>query len=70
MEHHKGARAIESALAAKQCAFPKTQSKYCTNCKRMNHTTSGCWEEGGGNYVNTLNWGQEEWWKHVQEEEG
>ena len=22
----------------------------------MNHTISECWEEGGGNHANTLNW--------------
>ena len=55
-EHLEGMKAIESTLAAKQQMCPKAKSKYCTNCKRTNHTSHKCWEEGGGNNANTPAW--------------
>jgi len=55
-EHCKGTRAVETALAAKQHTTPKSKSKYCMNCKRMNHLISECWEEGSGNHSNAPNW--------------
>jgi len=55
-EHLEGMKAIESTLAAKQQMCPKAKSKYCTNCKRTNHTTNECWEEGGGNHASALAW--------------
>jgi len=55
-EPHEGTKAIESTLAAKQQTCPKAKSKYCTNCKRTNHTSNKCWEEGGGNHENAPAW--------------
>jgi len=55
-EHCEGTRAVESALAAKQQTCLKAKSKYCTNCKRTNHTANECWEEGGGNHANAPTW--------------
>ena len=37
-EQHNGTRALETALAVKQCTSPKNKLKYCTICKKMNHT--------------------------------
>ena len=55
-ENHKGMRAMETALVAKQHRPPKSKSKYCTNCKRMNHTINKCWDKGSGNHSNALSW--------------
>jgi len=55
-EHCEGSKAVESALAAKQRMQSKPKSKYCTNCKRTNHATNKCWEEGGRNHANSLAW--------------
>ena len=55
-KHCEGTRNEENAMLAKQKHTWKDKPRFCINCKCKNHNAPECWEEGGGNHVNTPHW--------------